>query len=131
MSELLNLSRYREDIFLIAHEHGARNVRVFGSAVRGDVGAGSDIDVLVDFKPERSLLDLVALKLDLEELLGCSVDVATEDALHWTIRQQVLKEARPFHEHPVGRHTRRLRTRHRGLRIVPFALLTSRASINY
>ena len=94
MAEILDLKKHRANILRIAREHGARNVRVFGSVGRGDGRGDSDLDVLIDFEPGRSLLDLVGLKLDLEELLGCSVDVATEDALHWTIREQVLTEAR-------------------------------------
>jgi len=96
MSNRLDLEKQRADILRIAREHGARNVRVFGSIGRRDGTADSDLDVLIDFEPGRSLLDLVGLKLDLEELLGCSVDVATEDALHWTIREQVIAEARPL-----------------------------------
>ena len=96
MPHRLDLDNQRAEILRIAQEHGARNVRVFGSVKRGDATADSDLDVLIDFEPGRSLLDLVGLKLDLEELLGCSVDVATENALHWTIRDQVLAEARPL-----------------------------------
>ena len=92
----LDLDKQRLEILRIAREHGARTVRVFGSINRGDATADSDLDVLIDFEPGRSLLDLVGLKLDLEELLGCSVDVATENALHWTIRDRVLTEARPL-----------------------------------
>jgi hypothetical protein len=96
MAEVLNLEAQRAEIIRIAREHGARNVRVFGSVGRGDGTPESDLDLLIDFEPRRSLLDLVGLKLDLEELLGCPVDVATEDALHWTIREKVLAEARPL-----------------------------------
>ena len=94
MPELLNIEEYREDILRIAREHGVWNVRVFGSVGRGEGREDSDLDLLVEFKPGRSLLDLVGFKLDVEELLGCTVDVATDDALHWTIRDQVLQEAR-------------------------------------
>lgn len=96
MSTRLDLEKQRPEILRIAREHGARNVQVFGSVNRGDATADSDLDVLIDFEPGRSLLDLVGLKLDLEELLGCTVDVVTENALHWTIRDRVLAEARPL-----------------------------------
>lgn len=96
MPAVLNLNKYREDILRIAREHGAHNIRVFGSVGRGDGKKDSDLDLLIDFEKGRSLLDLVGLKLDLEDLLGCSVDLATEDALHWTIRERVVEEARPL-----------------------------------
>jgi predicted nucleotidyltransferase len=86
----------RPDILDIAARYGARNVRVFGSVARGDVDAGSDIDFLVDMEPGRSLLDLAGLKLDLEVLLGGSVDIVTESSLHWLLRRRILSEARPL-----------------------------------
>ncbi|MDI9633236.1 MAG: nucleotidyltransferase family protein [Methanolinea sp.] len=84
----------RDDILKLAALHGARNVRLFGSAGRGEDRGGSDIDLLVEFEPGRSLLDHVALVQDLEELLGCHVDVVTEGSLHWYIREKVKGEAR-------------------------------------
>ena len=88
------LQEKREDILRIAAEHGARNVRVFGSAARRDAGEGSDIDLLVEFEPGRTLLDHAALVADLEELLGRKVDVVTESGLYWLLRRRILKEAR-------------------------------------
>lgn len=66
----------RRDIELIAAEHGASNIRIFGSVARGEAKPYSDIDVLVDFQPGRNLLDLGALQMDLQELFGRPVDVA-------------------------------------------------------
>ena len=63
-------SRYRTRILEIAEKRGARNVRVFGSIARGEQRSDSDIDIVVDFLPGRSLLDLTGLWLDLEEALG-------------------------------------------------------------
>lgn len=80
----------------IALRHGARNVRLFGSAARGEAGATSDVDLLVDMDPGRSLLDHTALMQDLEECLGRRVDVVSAKALHWSIRDRVLREARPL-----------------------------------
>ncbi|MBI3977538.1 MAG: nucleotidyltransferase family protein [Chloroflexi bacterium] len=90
------LKAKRADILRIAAEHGARNVRIFGSVARGEAGPESDIDVLVDFEPGRSLLDHVALIQDLEDLLGRKVDVVAEDALHWYIRDRVIEESVPL-----------------------------------
>jgi predicted nucleotidyltransferase len=94
MAEFLKAKR--QEILVIAARHGARNVRVFGSTARGEVGPESDLDLLVDFEPQRSLLDQVALIQDLEDLLGRKVDVATEDALHWYIRDRVMEAAIPL-----------------------------------
>ena len=83
----------RDEILRIAAAHGAQNVRVFGSVSRGEAGAKSDVDLLVKLEPGRSLLDLIAIKQELEDLLGREVDVLTEDAVSAYIREQVLKEA--------------------------------------
>jgi predicted nucleotidyltransferase len=86
----------REEILRLCATYGARNVRVFGSVVRGEASDQSDIDFLVEFEPGRSLLDQAGLVLDLEELLGRKVDVVTEGGLYWLLRRRILKEARPL-----------------------------------
>jgi hypothetical protein len=90
------LRERREEILRIAAKHGARNVRVFGSAARGEAGDESDIDLLVGFEPGRTLLDQASLVVELEELLGRKVDVVTEGGLYWLLRRRILKEARPL-----------------------------------
>jgi hypothetical protein len=90
------LSTRRNDILNIAAKHGARNVRVFGSAARGDADEQSDIDLLVDMEPGRSLLDMGGLIMDLEALLDRNVDVVTENGLYWLLRRRVLREATPL-----------------------------------
>jgi predicted nucleotidyltransferase len=92
--ELLKVKR--DEILRIAARHGARNVRIFGSVARGQAGAESDLDVLVDLEPGRSLLDLGGFLMDLQELLGCKVDVVTEKGLRERIRDRVLREAVPL-----------------------------------
>lgn len=91
INELLKAKR--DDILRIAARHGAYNVRIFGSAARGEAGPESDVDVLVELEEGRSLFDLGGLLMDLQDLLGCEVDVVTENGLHWYIRDRVLKEA--------------------------------------
>ncbi len=97
MSMTLNdLRKKREHIKKIAQKHGADNIRVFGSISRGEEGPDSDIDFLVDFEADRSLFDLVGLKLELEELLGYKVDLVTEGGIHRLISSRIMKEAVPL-----------------------------------
>ena len=90
----MNLQQKRDDIVRIAARHGARNLRVFGSVARGDDGSHSDIDLLVDIDPDGSLLDVVGLGQDFEELLDRRVDVLTGASLHPAIRDRILAESR-------------------------------------
>ncbi len=90
------LKTKREEILTTAARHGARNVRVFGSVARGQADDKSDIDLLVDMEPGRSLLDLGGLWHDLNTLLGVKVDVVTEKGLRRRIRDRVIKEAIPL-----------------------------------
>lgn len=87
------LARERQRIYQLARQFGATHLRVFGSAARGEDDADSDVDLLVDLEPGRSLLDLAGLKLALEELLGRPVDVVTESGLRERMRLRVLSEA--------------------------------------
>ena len=96
MTTLNNITEQREEILPIARRHGARNVSLFGSIVRGDATPESDLDVLVELDEDRSLLDHVALKQDLEDLLGCEVDVVTEKALHRQLKDRIHGEAVPL-----------------------------------
>lgn len=86
----------RADILRACAEHGATNAALFGSVARGDAHAGSDLDVLVDLEPGRNLLDHIALKQDLEDLLGVSVDVVTRRGIHPLLRDAILAEAVPI-----------------------------------
>ncbi|OFV93678.1 MAG: nucleotidyltransferase [Acidobacteria bacterium RIFCSPLOWO2_12_FULL_65_11] len=90
------LKSKREEVIRLAGARGARAVRVFGSVARGEDGPDSDIDLLVDVEPGRSLLDVVGLWQDLEALLGRRVDLLTEGGLHPYLRERILREARPL-----------------------------------
>lgn len=87
------IEQKRTQILEIAYRHGAKNVRVFGSVARGEFDVSSDIDFLVQLEDNRTLLDHAALLLDLQTLLGCHVDVVTENRLRPAIRDRILKEA--------------------------------------
>jgi hypothetical protein len=85
----------RAAIVRLGEQHGASNIRVFGSVVRGENREESDIDFLVDFEKGRSLFDLIRFKLDLQDLLNVTVDVVTPGSLRY-LRQRVLTEAQPL-----------------------------------
>ena len=86
----------REEILKIAASRGAHDVRVFGSVARREAGEESDLDILVEMEPGRSLLDLGGLWSDLNALLEIRVDVFTEKTLKKRVRDRALKEAVPL-----------------------------------
>ena len=93
---LEGLRARRDEILRIAALHGARNVRVFGSVAVGYADAGSDIDLLVDLEPGRTVLDLSGLILDLEEALGRKVDVLETPRRRTRVATQIRREAVPL-----------------------------------
>lgn len=96
-TDLLHVIRARSKAIMeICNRYGAHSPRVFGSVARGEATPGSDIDLLIEMGPGRSLLDQAGLVVDLHELLGHDVDVVTSDALRPRIRQRVLAEAIPL-----------------------------------
>lgn len=96
MNSLDLLTIRRLEILRLAAEYGASSVRVFGSVARGEADADSDIDLMVDLAPGRSLFDLGGLVMDLQDLLGREVDVVTERGLRDRLRERVLQEATPL-----------------------------------
>lgn len=87
--------QHRDAIYLAATRFRVANPRVFGSALRGDDGEDSDLDLLVDALPGATLFDLGGLQDELETLLGVHVDVVTARDLPAKFREVVLAEARP------------------------------------
>ena len=90
---LEKLLKKKKKIIQIAKSYGAKNIRVFGSVARGESKKKSDVDSLVDLDSDRNLFDLGGLQMDLQELLGCKVDVVTEGCLREKIRSKIKKEA--------------------------------------
>lgn len=87
------LRELRDQIVAVCAQYGASNVRVFGSVARGEQDGDSDLDLVVDMERGRSLFDLVGLVSDLEELLGCPVDVSMADSLKPRLAPPILAEA--------------------------------------
>jgi len=90
------LRRRRRRLLDAADRHGVGHLRAFGSLARGEAKATSDIDLLVDLKPGRTLLDLAAFRREAAEILDLPVDVATADMLKERIRDDVLDDALPL-----------------------------------
>lgn len=86
------VSEIRSKIIDILHRHDVKRASLFGSVVRGEATDDSDIDLLVEFIGRKSLLDLVGLKLDLEDTFHREFDVLTYDSLHPLLRERILKE---------------------------------------
>jgi predicted nucleotidyltransferase len=89
------LSLYRTRIREIALSHRVSGVRVFGSTIRGDDVAGSDLDLLVEPTAQTTLMDIGAIRFELKNLLGLDVDVLTPNGLPAKFREQVLRDAVP------------------------------------
>ncbi len=96
MVSLNDLRSRREEILSLAEKHGAHNVRVFGSVIRGKNTPDSDIDFLVNMKPDASLLDRIGLINDLEDMFQSKVDVVNEKALHHTVKDIIIKQGVPL-----------------------------------
>jgi predicted nucleotidyltransferase len=88
----------KKKIIPILKRQGVTKAALFGSAARGKMRKRSDIDILVNFKKNKTLLDLVGLKLDLEEKLGRKVDVLTYDGLHPLLKDIILNEQKVIYE---------------------------------
>ena len=95
MKPSLVLQSNRAAIRSVVERHRACNARVFGSVLHGDDHEGSDLDILIDPTAETTLMDVAKIQVELEKLLGVSVDVLTPQALPEKIRNHVLAEAVP------------------------------------
>jgi uncharacterized protein len=95
MKPSVALALKRDAVRAAASRFRSANLRVFGSALHGTDTDGSDLDLLVDALPGATLFDLGGLQVELEELLGVTVDLLTPGDLPLKFRGQVLAEARP------------------------------------
>jgi uncharacterized protein len=90
---LREVREQRNRILEVASRYPVADVRVFGSVVRGEADHDSDLDFLIKTKPGCSLLHLGGMLQDLEDLLGCEVDLVTEEGLKPRLRERILVEA--------------------------------------
>src|SRR5437660_12702901 len=86
----------RQEIARVAESFGARNIRVIGSVARGEDREMSDVDLLVTFDPGISLIDHAGLEIELSEMLGRRVDIASDRGLRPRVRERLLRDARPL-----------------------------------
>lgn len=93
MKPSIALQKNRVAIRSVVERHRACNARVFGSVLHGDDQEGSDLDILIDPTPETTLMDVAKIQVELENLLGVSVDVLTPNALPDKFRGLVMAEA--------------------------------------
>ena len=96
MMTLRMLASHRGEILRLAEKYRAGDVRVFGSVARGEATEDSDVDLLIKPQPGCSLFDLGGLLEDLRDLLGCPVDLVTEEGLKPRLRERILQEAIPL-----------------------------------
>ena len=95
MRPSIALNTHRDAIKEIALRHRVTDVRVFGSVLHGNDADGSDLDILIDPTPATTFMDVAKIQVELEKLLGVSVDVLTPNALPDKFRNFVLAEAVP------------------------------------
>jgi len=88
----MKLEEIKVKIIPVLRRYDVRKAAIFGSYVKGEEREDSDIDILVEFKGEKSLLDLAGLKIELEEILGRKVDVLTYNSLHPLLKDKILQE---------------------------------------
>jgi predicted nucleotidyltransferase len=86
------IEKYKEIILEILKKHEVKKASLFGSVVREEMTTDSDIDLLIEFKGDKSLLDLAALQIELEEILRLKVDILTYNSIHPLLKDQILAE---------------------------------------
>ena len=96
MNNIDTIRKYKKQINNISSKYHAQHIRLFGSVVRGDNTPASDVDFLVQFMPEASLMDQAGIISELSDLLNCPVDVVSENALNPLISERIIKESVPL-----------------------------------
>ena len=89
------VAEIKKKIVPILKKNDVKHAAIFGSYARGEATKKSDIDVLIEYAhDDKSLLDLVGLKMELEEKMKKKVDILTYDSIHHLVREYILKDQR-------------------------------------
>ncbi len=87
-----DIKKIRQKMLPIFKKYSVVKAGIFGSVARGEAGKNSDMDVLVQFKGRKSLLDLAGLELELEKKIGKKMEVLTYDSIHPLLKKKILAE---------------------------------------
>lgn len=90
------VAAHRRELLDVLHRHDVTNPEIFGSAARGDDHEGSDVDILVDFSPGTSIIDIIGIQHELEDLLGVPVDLVPRNGLKERVRARAAKDLLPL-----------------------------------
>ena len=90
------MATHRRELYDVLRRHGVTNPEIFGSAARGDDHEGSDVDMLVDFPPGTSIIDIIGVQHELEDLLGVPVDLVPRSGLKERVRARAAKDLLPL-----------------------------------
>lgn len=90
------VAAHRAELFEVLRRHGVTNPEIFGSAARGDDHEGSDVDIMVDFPPGTSIIDIIGIQHELEDLLGVPVDLVPRSGLRERVRSRAAKDLLPL-----------------------------------
>jgi len=94
----MNLDEIESTLVSILAKYGVRKIGLFGSFARGEQGADSDLDVLVDFKERKSLLTLVRIERELSEQIGIKVDLLTQQAISPYLVDRIKSELKVIYQ---------------------------------
>ena len=92
MDRKKNIKNLEKKIIHVLRKHGVKKAGLFGSFVRGEATKKSDIDILIDLKGRKSLLDLARLEIELEKKVNRKVDLLTYNSIHPLLKDRILKE---------------------------------------
>lgn len=90
------VAAHRGELHEVLRRHGVTNPEIFGSAARGDDREDSDVDLLVDFAPGTSIIDIIGIQHELEDLLGVPVDLVPRSGLKERVRARAAKDLLPL-----------------------------------
>ncbi len=94
----MNTQDIEKKIIPILKRQGVIKAAFFGSVARGNEKKRSDVDILVELKKNRSLLDLIQLQFEIEKKIGKKIDLLTYNSIHPLLKDIILNEQKIFYE---------------------------------